>query len=737
MRIPYLLLCLCAAASLLPADVRAQAAPTDGPGKRVRAVRVETPPVIDGRLDDAAWGLAEPITDFHQISPGNGTPPSERTEVYIVYTPDALYIGARMFDSEPDRIAAPTFRHNEGLGGNDRLVVILDPFSTGRTGYRFETNLNGVRHDALYESVSSFERQWTVIWDTAAAAFDRGWVAELEIPFKTLPFDPTIDTWGFNFGRGIRRRGEEMAWVSRNRSYNPSILGVMTGLAGMDQGRGLDVVPAMSMNRQTTPASSATDTNVEPTVDVFYRLTSSLNASLTVNTDFSASEVDDRQVNLTRFNLFFPEKRDFFLNDADLFEFGRIGRVGNSATSGSSNNNARPFFSRRLGLGPAGTPVDLQVGGKLSGRVGRWNIGMLAIRQDAFEDVDESTVLVGRVSANVLEESSVGAIVTVGDPTSNQGNAVVGADFRYLNTRLPGGRVLEADAWLQRSDTEGLDADDTSYGFGIGLPNNSGWQGAVYLKAVQENFNPALGFVSRSGVRDTTANVGYTYFPGGSLVQSVFAGVDAQRVSLLDGGRQSEVLLGRLLEVSTNSGEDVSVQYSLTREVVTEPFTIYEDNTREVVVPPASYSFGETQVSVSTGNQRALSGGVTWRTGDFYGGTRRNVGTSLTWRQSQYLGLDLSYDVNDIELLQGDFVTRLVSATTEVNFSSTVYWVTLIQYDNVSEVLGVNARLVWIPTAGQEVLLVLNHRMEDRDKNGTFRSTLTDLNAKLSYTFRF
>ena len=537
MRAALLLSFACLIYLLLPAFALAQSASADANAtKVVRVVRVSTPPLIDGRLDEAVWQQAEVITDFHQIRPGDGAEPSERTEVYLLYDDDALYVGARMYDSEPDRIAAPTARHGEGLGSDDRLVVILDPFNTRRGGYRFETNANGVRHDALYESVSSFESDWTVIWDTAASVFDSGWMAELAIPFKTLPFDPAIDTWGFNFGRGIRRRGEEMAWVSRNRSYNASILRLATGLTGMDQGRGLDVVPAVFLNRQEAFSRSATSSNIEPSLDLFYRLTPSLNASLTINTDFSATEVDDRQVNLTRFSLFFPEKRDFFLNDADLFEFERISGVGNEATSGSSENNGRPFFSRRLGLSPSGTAVDLKYGGKLSGRVRRWNLGMLAIRQDAFETVNANTVLVGRVSANVLEESSVGMIVTAGDPNSNRGNALGGVDFRYLNTRMPGGRVLEADAWFQRSDTEGLDGEQSAFGLGIGMPNNSGWRGSLYVKELQTNFKPALGFISRSNVRDTTADVGYTHFTGGSGVQSIFTGIDVQHIGFLDGG---------------------------------------------------------------------------------------------------------------------------------------------------------------------------------------------------------
>ena len=213
-------------------------------------VRTATPPVIDGKLDEAVWQTADVITDFHQIRPGDGATPSEPTEVYVLYDDDAFYIGARMHDSEPQLIVAPTGRHGQGLGPDDRLVVILDPFNTGRSGYRFETNANGVRHDALYQNINSFQSDWTVIWDTAATIDETGWVAEMAIPFKSLPFDPSTTDWGFNFGRGIRRRGEEMAWVSRNRTYNPSILGLVTGMQGMDQGMGLDVVPSLAVGEQ-------------------------------------------------------------------------------------------------------------------------------------------------------------------------------------------------------------------------------------------------------------------------------------------------------------------------------------------------------------------------------------------------------------------------------------------------------------------------------------------------------
>jgi hypothetical protein len=707
--------------------------------KQFRAARVENPPIVDGVLDDAVWSVAEVITDFHQTRPGNGTPTSERTEVYVVYTDHALYIAARMFDSEPDLIAAPVIRHGLGMPSDDRLVVILDPFNSRRAGYRFETNLNAARHDALYTSVSSFTLDWSTIWDAAARVDGNSWVAELEIPFKSIPFDPTIETWGFNFGRAIRRRGEEMAWVSQNRTYNPSISGQMTGLTGLDKGVGLDLVPSMAINRQQRYDPVSKKTEWVPSLDAFYRITPSLNAALTVNTDFSSTEVDSRQVNLTRFNLFFPEKRDFFLNDSDLFQFGNIGAMagGNNATSQGSRENARPFFSRKLGLSQTGAPVDINYGGRISGRVGRWNIGTLAIRQDEFGAVEPSNLFVTRVSANVLSDSSLGFIYTDGDPGSNRDNSVAGIDFKYLNNRLSNGRQFEADAWYQVSETPGLIGDDASFGFGLRLPNNTGWRSRMAYKEVQKNFNPAMGYVNRSNIRDLTTDIGYTYFFGGGFLQSVFAGVDGQRIDVIDGDLQSEVFVYRLAELQTNTRDILSVSYTTNREVVQRSFTLYNSPGRQVAVQPGDYAFNEYQLAVNTGGQRRYAGSFSFTGGDFYNGTRTNLSGSLSWNQSRYFVTSLNYDWNDIKLPQGDFITRLTSISTQVAFSSTLYWISLVQYDNLSEEVGVNTRIQWVPRAGQEGFIVLNYNMQDKDKNNNFESAFSDLSLKFKYTLRF
>ena len=707
--------------------------------KEVRAVRVDTAPVLDGNLDDAVWQQAEVIDDFHQIRPGDGTEPSERTEVYMIYTEDALYIGARMYDSNPELIAAPVIRHNQGLPGDDRLVIILDPFNTRRVGYRFETNLNGVRHDALYENITSFTGDWVAIWDVATDTFDQGWIAEVEIPFKTLPFDSNIDTWGFNFGRGIRRRSEEMAWVSYNRTYNPSIVGLATGLEGMNQGVGLDVVPTFTMNERRSFNPGDKESDFDPSLDVFYRLTPSLNAALTVNTDFSSADVDNRQVNLTRFNLFFPERRDFFLNDADLFQFGNISNSGSSNQAGSrgARENARPYFSRNIGIGSNGEEVDIKYGGRISGRVGRWNIGTLAVRQDASNTVDASDLFVGRFSANVLDESTLGFIVTDGDAQSNLDNTVYGADFRYLNTQLASGRQLEGNVWYQKSDTPGLDGDDASWGINMSSPNNSGIRGEIGIKEVQQNFNPALGFVNRSNVRDYSGRVGYTHFYDSDLFQQSYTGLDVFRGEIIDGGLQSQVLKFRLLEMETNSRDSFDLGHTRYKEVVLTPFTIYSEPSRSVAIPAGSYSYQTYDFSLGTGNQREFSATLRSEFGDFYDGDQIGVFSSFNWNQSRYFAMALNYDWTDISLPQGDFTARLTSLNTQVAFTTNLYWISLLQYDNISENMGLNTRLQWIPEAGQEALIVLNYNMQDRDKDNTFQSALSDLSVRFRYTFRY
>jgi hypothetical protein len=652
-----------------------------------------------------------------------------------------LYVGARLFDREPNLINARILRQNQPIGADDRLFVQIDPFGNRRSGYLFGVNPNGVRFDGVFQNTTDRQFDWDGIYQAEAVIDEQGWTAELAIPFKTLSFDPSSDTWRLNFVRNIVRRNEQMAWASRNRSTDPTTMGSVTGLNGHEQGMGLDIVPSMSVRDRKLYAAGRNDSDTEPSLDVFYKVTPALNAALTINTDFSATEVDNRQVNLTRFNLFFPERRDFFLQDLDIFQFASLGRLNtgndtleNSATTRSSRENGRPFFSRRLGIGVNGEEVALEYGGKLSGRIGRWDVGALSIRQDEYAGVAATTASLGRVVANILDESSVGLIATSGDPTSNEDNTLVGTDFRYVNSRLPGGRRVEVDAWYQQSDTERYHSAQSAAGAGFRLPNNTGVRGGLALKHIEANFNPALGFISRTGIADVTAELGHTWRPAERSIQSVFAGIDAQRIEFLDDHSvQREVLSLRALEIDTRARDQLKVHFVANKEGLRTDFEISPG----VIIPAGLYEFDEHEVRIASGNQRKWSGGFAYRSGDFYSGERLGLEASIVWRPSRHLRVSLNHEYNDVELPQGDFIVRLARLQLETAFSSTLSWVNLIQYDNVSELVGLNSRVHWIPRAGREGFIVLNHNLEDFDRDDSFHSELAELTLKFGYTFRF
>ena len=706
--------------------------------KELHIVRTDTRPVIDGLLDEAVWATAPMVDDFVVSEPNEGDEPSEYTQVRVLYDRDSLFVAVRAFLSNPEILVARVLRQGESTFGDDGFSIILDPFNNQRSGYFLSVNANGVRDDALYENTTSMAFNWDGIYHAATSRNEDGWIAEIEIPFKTLSFDPENDTWGINFQRQILRRGERVIWVARNRAMNPSVTGSLIGIRDVNQGLGLDVVPSASVNLQKEHLISVTESNFDPSIDLFYKVTPSLNASLTVNTDFSATEVDDRQVNLTRFNLFFPEKRDFFLRDTDIFQFGRItgnqfGEVRFTAASRASRESAKPFFSRRIGLSAGGLPVDLNYGGKLSGRIGRWDVGALAIRQEEFQGIDATDVIVARGAVNVLAESSIGFIATSGDPRSNRDNSVVGVDFRFLNTRLPGGNILRGDAWYLDTETEGVHGDSAAFGIGLQLPNAAGWQGGFDLREIQEHYNPALGFVDRRGVRDVNAAVGYRHWLREGFLRAIFAGVDTHRVDLLEGGLQSKIVKFRVFEAESRQNDEFGAFYSSNSEVLSRPFEISPG----VVIPAGEYSFDDYGFDIMSGRQRAftLNGGI--QAGDFYGGDRFNIRGQLSWNASRHFRASVGYDYNEVDVPQGEFETRLVRLRMDLIFSSRWAWVNLVQYDNVSRTTGLNSRIEWVPAPGREGFIVLNHNMGDSGEGDRFNPITSDLAVKFSYTFRF
>lgn len=717
--------------------------PVDGGGSKVAyIVRTATPPVIDGVLDDAVWAQANVIDDFHQVNPVEYAPPAQKTEVRLLYDSNALYIGVRLYDTEPDKINARVLRQGEGLGADDRFFVEIDTFNNHRSGYVFGMNANGVRFDGLFQNVTERQFNWDGIWDGAATIDKQGWTIEYSIPFKTLSFDPQSDTWGMNFQRTVARNYETSAWTSRNRRTDPSIMGEVKGFENLQQGMGLDVVPSLAVGRSKDfSAGGALDSNSKPSLDAFYKVTPALNAALTINTDFSATEVDNRQVNLTRFSLFYPEKRNFFLQDLDIFQFGRIGgsdagarEFTNTASTRPSRENGRPFFSRRLGLSADGDQVDLNYGAKLSGRIGqRWEVGALAVQQDALGSIDKTNALVARVAANVLGESSVGLIATRGDPQSNTNNSLLGADFRYLNSRLPGGRSIQSEAWYQKTDTDGLDGKNAAMGIGVRMPNTTGLRGGFEVKELQENFRPALGYVNATGVRDQSMELGYLYRPDSTWLRSITTGLDVDRIDYLDDGSvQSQILSLRALELASSQRDQLKLRLIRDKEGLREPFEISDG----VIIPPGIYEFDQSYLEASAGPQRRVSGNFTYQNGDFYGGKALTLKGALRWRPSSHFRSNIEYQYNDVSLPQGDFTVRLVRLEFDIVFSNTLSWVNLIQYDNVSETAGINSRLDWIPKAGREAFIILNHNLADLNRDSHFVSTYGDLTLKLNYTWR-
>lgn len=697
---------------------------------------VDEPPLLDGVLDDDAWAFGAVITDLYQVTPEEFSPPSEDSRIFVVYTKDALYVGARFYDREPDKIGALVLRQGDFSWGEDTITVMVDPLNQGRSGYAFDLTANGIRNQALYQNVTRQNWSWQGIWHGESRLDEHGWIAEIEIPFKTLSFDPSNDVWGLNVGRYIGRRTEQIGWTSRNRDMNPSAFGEMTGMSGAEKGIGLDVVPSARISQAKDFEADVSTDSVEPAIDIFYKLTSSLTAALTVNTDFSGTSADARQINLTRFGLFFPERRIFFLQDADIFEFGQIGGQNyqdRTTISRVERESGRPFFSRRIGLSGGGETIPIDYGGKVTGRAGGWEIGALGIRQDSFQTLGASDLLVARVSRNVFEESSLGFVLTSGDPDSDFDNTLAGIDFRYLNTRLSSGSTLEGSVWYQQSDTEGVDGDDAAYGISLRVPSAEGLRYGIAYKELQENFYPALGFVNRTNIRDITADIGYTWFPANASIQWVFSGIDYQRIATVDDQLQSQLVSIRALEIANGSGDTIEFNYQLIDEVLDAPFEVSEG----IIIPAGDYAFDRYCVNVGTGEHRRLALKGFYCGGEFYDGDISAPGAEINYRPNRHFRFALGYELSNIELPYGSFITRLASLSADIAFTNTLYWENILQYDNVSYGLGVNSIFRWVPRAGREVLLVVNREFVDYTRDRTFTSVTGDITFKFGYTFRF
>ena len=682
--------------------------------------RTETPPVIDGVLDDPAWTDAPVIDELWQVEPVEGAPPTRRTEVRIVYDDDFMYFGVRCFDDEPDRIIATQLKRDGIQEADDRVEIVIDPFFDRRNGYLFSTNPVGARLDALLEANRLVLENWDGIWYAGSTIDEQGWSAEIAIPFKTISFNPRTSRWSFNIERTVRRDNERIRWSSpqqNKRLTSVADAGVLEGIEGISQGLGLDVKPWGKLVYEDEDAGDD-DVDLDGGVDVFYKLTPSLTLSLTVNTDFAETEVDERQVNLTRFPLFFPEKRDFFLQDEGLFEFGGIRR------------NPLPFFSRRIGLSPTGQPVDLIAGAKLTGRVGAINVGALVIAQDDAGPIDSEVLGTVRPKVNVFEESTVGLIATTGDTLSNQDNQVVGSDFNYRTSTLFGGKVLEGHAWFLHSSTSGAEGDDESWGFKLRYPNDRiDW--SVDVSEIGDRFNAGLGFVPRRGIREYIGRWRYRWRPQGSSIRTIDTGIDGELITNLDNHTETSELSLNVVEIRNDIGDAVSFEIEFDREVLDEPFEIRPGN----VIPVGAYDFNRYRGEVSTSDARPLSFLAAVEGGDFYDGDRLDTELEAQWRASPHLFLGFGWEQSDVDLPGGDFQVQIAQARVNVLPSPDLSWTNFIQWDSDSDSMGINSRLRWIIEPGSDLYFVVNQGFDTRGSR--FDSTFTELTTKVVWTFRF
>jgi len=694
---------------------------------------------LDGILDEEAWSRADVATDFVQQEPVEGGEPTQSTEVRVVYDRDALYIGAVLHDTDPSGILAYQRARDAGLGTDDRFMWILDTFADGRSAYFFEINPAGLRGDGLLRVDVSFSlnKAWDGIWDAEVRRGEHGWSAEIRIPFRTLNFDPSLDRWGINFQRTVRRRNEEILWTGHRRNqglFRPMHAGRVTGLRDLSQGIGLEAVPYGTTGWRSAPgldAGSPEDWTGDVGFDLTYSVTPSLRASLTVNTDFAEVEVDERRVNLTRFPLFFPERRDFFLEGSDVFNF-------------LPRNGVDPYFSRRVGL-VEGEAVPILAGTRLAGQAGGFDLGFVQVRTDDHSGGPGEDFTAARVKRNILRESSVGVIYTrrarVGsfEGTYDEPRGqLFGADLDLFTSRFMGDRNLNFQAFYVFHTEPFPDRESTPHsdrrtrGIRLAYPNDI-WDWHVSFREFGENWEPALGFAPRNGFRRLQPSLSWNPRPEESdWIRQYGFGLRFEYLTDLDGLLLTRNLGATLFRAELHSGDEIEVGVDEDFERTLEDFQIHPD----VTIPAGAYTFRSGRVSAETARQRKLSAEVEATAGEFWSGDHTVVSGSLTARP--YPGIFLSPEVewNDVRLPEGDFTATVVRFEGEWHKSPSTSLLTTVQYDNVSEVVGLFARIRWIVRPGSDVFLVYTQNWENHPTRGLFTLERGGT-VKATYTHRF
>ncbi len=678
----------------------------------MRAIRVASPVRIDGELVEPAYASVEPVSDFIQMEPAGGQPASEKTEVWVFFDQHNVYVTMRAWESRPDLMVANEMRrdsNNIRLG--DCVGFSLDTFHDGRNAVQFEVNPLGARTDGQSANERQYSSDWNPVWDLAVGRFAGGWTVEAAIPFKSLRYRPgTGQVWGFNARRNNKWKNE-IAYLARippafgigRGSFAASLFPTLTGIDAPAGSKNVEVKPYavadLTTDRAASPAIS-NDLGGDVGLDVKYGITQSLTADFTYNTDFAQVEADEQQVNLTRFSLFFPEKREFFLENQGMFAFGA------SSVGGVGQPRPLLFYSRRIGLSQ-GLEVPILAGGRLTGRVGRFSIGAIDIgtrnAQKARAAATNFAVL--RLRRDILRRSSVGIMATRRSVAQNQigSNDAYGVDgtFAFFAN-------LAFNTYWARTRTIGLDGKDTSY---LTQMEYAGDRYGVQLDrlVVGDNFNPEVGFVRRDNIRESFGQ--FRFSPRPKSIESVrkFSGIGTLTyIEDGNGSLQTRTTAGEFAIEFQNS-DRFSVVITDNFERLTRPFDI----TPAVKIPVGEYDFASARAGYAFGQQRPVSGNITVEYGTFYGGHRTSVGfghsrVNLTPRFS----LEPNISINWLDLPTGSFTTNVVGSRVTYTMTPLMFTSALVQYNSTTRRASTNVRLRWEYRPGSELFVVYN---DERD----------------------
>ncbi|MDD3180199.1 MAG: carbohydrate binding family 9 domain-containing protein [Opitutaceae bacterium] len=686
------------------------------------------PPLIDGQLHDDCWSSDQAmITDFRQVAPLEDAAPTERTEVRITYDADNLYIAVRCFDQEADKIIAKEMQHDRDTDSDDMVRVVLDTFNRQNDGYYFSLTAGGAKLEGLVKDNDTKVPEWDTVWHGRSRIAGKAWTAEFSIPMKSLAFNPAGDSWGFNIERIIRRKQEIVRWAGFSRVKEVTALsdmGEITGITGLRQGHGLEFRPFTSVN--FAPLRSRRNDpkwDLKPGFDLTWYATPSLAATLTVNTDFAEADVDERQMNLTRFSISYPEKRNFFLQDSSLFAFGTNNNEGWSPS--------RPYYSRSIGLTADGHPVDILGGVKVAGRLGPGTVGLIDAQIDETSTVKSKNLLVARSTLDVFGESNVGVILTNGDPRTNGNSTTVGGDFNYLNSYLANGKSVDAHLWLLGTDSDLAGERDYLVAGELNYPNEP-FSICLSGQRIGEDFDPALGFSPRPGTWQFKGSADYVVHRKTGLVRKVTVSTAPFLATDLDGHSQSlNTNLAKFL-FENAAGDSIYVIWNTLSERLDEPFQIYKG----VVIRPGNYRFSRSVVDIATTRGRPWRGGIQVRGGSHYAGHIRYYQGNVEWRPSSHLYMGLNYTLQEIRLPEGSFAARLGNFALNYTFSPNLSLNTFLQYDNKSRLFGTHLRLKWIVQPGNEVFLVLNQNYTNPEE-WHLRPVDSRVSTKVAWTLRF